>query len=117
MQEVFNKLIKAGLTPNSFYVLHCIHNNIVPNKLVNASLEVAKLKADNYLKEDLQLSGKSLIFIQEIDGFFKKSKKKTSQNLLGDDFERNFITSIAYFGSLISVKRPTQSILNMPSLG
>ena len=86
MQEVFNKLIKAGLTPNSFYVLHCMHNNIVPNKIVNASLEIVKLKADNYLKEDLQLSGKSLIFIQEIDGFFKKSKKKTSQNLLGDNF-------------------------------
>jgi len=89
MQEVFNKLIKAGLTPNSFYVLHCIHNNIVPSKIVNASIEVARLKSGNYLTESLELSGNSLKFIQEIDGFFKKSKKKTSQNLMGDDFLDN----------------------------
>jgi hypothetical protein len=31
MQEVFNKLIKAGLSPNAFYVVYCIHNTIVPS--------------------------------------------------------------------------------------
>ena len=89
MQEVFNKFIKAKITPNAFYVLYCIHNKIVPDKLVNSSIEVTKLKLSNYLTEDLELSENSLKFIEEIDGFFKKSKKKTSKNLMGDDFLDN----------------------------
>ena len=92
MQEVFNKLIKAGLTPNSFYVLYCIHNKIVPSKSVNASLETERLKSGNYLTESLELSGNSLKFIQEIEGYFKKSKKKTSKILMGDDFLENIKT-------------------------
>jgi hypothetical protein len=89
MQEVFNKLIKAGLSPNSFYVLYCMHNNIVPDKSVNTSLEVSRLLSGNYLTESLELSGNSLKFISEIDAFFKKSKKKTSKILMGDDFQDN----------------------------
>jgi hypothetical protein len=89
MQEVFNKLIKAGISPNAFYVLYCIHNKIVPDKTVNTSLEVAKLLSGNYLTESLELSGNSLKFIEEIDSFFKKSKKKTSKNLMGEDFQDN----------------------------
>jgi len=89
MQEVFSKLISIGLTPNSFYVLYCIHKNIVPDKSVSASLEVSKLLSGNYLTESLELSENSLKFIEEIDGFFKKSKKKTSKNLMGEDFQDN----------------------------
>jgi hypothetical protein len=89
MQEVFNKLMKAGISPNGFYVLYCIHNKVVPNSFVNSSIEVTKLKSSNYLTEDLELSENSIKFIEEIDGFFKKSKKKTSKNLMGDDFQDN----------------------------
>jgi hypothetical protein len=89
MEEVFNRLIKAGISPNSFYVLYSIYNNVVPDKLVNSSIEVTKLKLDNWVTEDLELSDKSLKFISEIDGFFKKSKKKTSKNLMGDNFLDN----------------------------
>jgi hypothetical protein len=86
MGEIFFKISNAGLTPNAFYVLYCIHYKIKPDKSVNASLEITKLKSGNYLTESLELSGNSLKFMQEIEGYFKKSKKKTSQNLLGDDF-------------------------------
>jgi hypothetical protein len=89
MQEVFDKLIKAGISPNAFYVLYCIHNKIVPDKFVNTSLEVSRLLSGNYLTESLELSGNSLKFIEEIDAFFKKSKKKTSKILMGDDFQDN----------------------------
>lgn len=92
MQEVFNKLMRAGLTPNAFYVLYCMHYKIIPDKSVNASLEVARLKSGNYLTENLELSGDSLKFIQEIEGYFKKSKKKTSKTLMGDEFLENIKT-------------------------
>ena len=89
MKEVFNKLISKKLTPNAFYVLHCIKNKIVPHKFVNKSLEINRLKEGEWLKDDLELTSKSIIFIDEINSYFKKSKKKTSLSLMGDDFIDN----------------------------
>jgi hypothetical protein len=86
MEEIFDKLIKAGLTPNAFYVLYCSKEKRVPNSFVSHTLEVRRLQSDNWLSESLQLTQKSLTFIQEIDAFFKKSKKKTSSVLMGESF-------------------------------
>ena len=97
MEEIFNKLIKAELTPNSFYVLYSIYNKIKPHIYVNSNLEVAKLKQENWLEEDLSLSNKSTIFISEIDSFFKKAKKKTTKDLLGDNFTNNIKTYVEIF--------------------
>ena len=87
MDEIFNKLIKEKITPNSLYVLHCIKNKLSVNNLVNSNLEIKRLQADDWLKEDLSLSGKSFIFIEELTAYFRKSKKKTSKNLMGDNFD------------------------------
>jgi hypothetical protein len=89
MEEIFNKLIKEDLTPNSFYVLYCIKNNTKPNNFINSSLAVTKLKQEGWLDENLQLTSKSIIFTTEIDGYFKKAKKKTTKDLLGDNFTNN----------------------------
>jgi len=86
MTEIFNRLVKENITPNAYYVLHCIKDKIVPQKFINKELQVEKLKRDNWLNENLTLTPKSIIFIEELNGFFKKSKKKTSQILLGQDF-------------------------------
>lgn len=86
MKEIFDKLVKNELTPNSFYVLHCIKEKIVPNKFVNKSLEVKRLQQEGWLKDNLDLTSKSLIFMEEIGGYFKKSKKKSAKALMGDDF-------------------------------
>jgi hypothetical protein len=89
MEEIFNRLLQAQITPNGLYVLYCIKNKIKCSDSINFNIEVLRLKSGNYLTESLELSGNSLKFIQEIDGFFKKSKKKTSKNLMGDDFLDN----------------------------
>jgi hypothetical protein len=86
MTEIFNRLIQEGLTPNTYYVLHCIKEKTVPNSFVSKSLEVTKLKNDKWLDKDLKLTTKSIIFMEEINSFFKRTKKKTSQLLLGQDF-------------------------------
>ena len=86
MKEIFDRLIREGISPNSFYILCCIHDKIIPNKMVSSSLEVTKLKASGYLKENLELTNNSLNFIQEVESYFKKSKKKTSSILMGDEF-------------------------------
>ena len=88
MDEIFNKLIKEKLTPNSLYVLHCIKNKVsVSKSLANSDLEVHRLLADDWLTDNLQLSSKSLIFMEELGSYFRKSKKKTSKVLMGDSFD------------------------------
>ena len=97
MEEIFNKLTRVELTPNSFYVLNCIKNNTKPHNFVNSSLAVTKLKQDGWLEENLQLTSKSIIFTTEIDGYFKKAKKKTTKDLLGDNFTSNIKVYVEIF--------------------
>lgn len=102
MDEIFNKLIKEKLTPNSLYVLHCIKNKLSVSKfLANSELEVHKLKSEDWVNEDLQLTSKSFIFMEEIGSYFRKSKKKTSKDLMGDSFDIN----IKLYNSLFPTRK------------
>lgn len=89
MTEIFARLIQEKLTPNTYYVLHCIKEKIVPFKFVSKDLEISRLISDNWLDENLQLTSKSLIFIEELNGYFKKTKKKASIDLMGTAFVQN----------------------------
>jgi hypothetical protein len=89
MTEIFSKLIREGLTPNSFYVLHCIKEKTVVGNFVNKALECKKLQTDQWLTENLELTSKSIIFMTEIDGYFRKTKKKTSISIMGNNFIEN----------------------------
>ena len=97
MTEIFNLMTKEGLTPNSFYVLYCIKENLVPSKTVSKTLECKKLISQEWITDDLQLTSKSIIFTGKIDGYFKKSKKKTSKALLGDNFMQNISAYVKIF--------------------
>lgn len=97
MTEIFTKLIQNNLTPNSFYVLYCIKEKIVPHNYVNKELECKRLQKDQWLTESLELTDKSIIFITEIDGYFKKSKKKTSKDLMGHNFMQNIEAYVNIF--------------------
>jgi hypothetical protein len=104
MEEIFNKLIANKLSPNTFYVLHSMSQKIKPNSFVNSSIEVKRLQIDNWLDENLVLTSKSIIFIQEIDSYFRKSKKKTTKDLLGSDYS-DMITN--YLELFPSIKLPS----------
>lgn len=97
MTDIFTRLIQEGLTPNTYYVLHCIKEKIVPHKSVNKELECKRLQTDHWLTENLELTSKSLIFMEEINGYFKRTKKKTSQDLMGQDFVRNIEKYVEIF--------------------
>jgi hypothetical protein len=97
MKEIFKKLADNGITPNAFYILDCVKEGIVPNTYVKASLEVTRLIKDNWLTQDLELTDKSIIFTTEIDGYFKRSKKKTSTDLLGHNFMQNIEAYVHIF--------------------
>lgn len=89
MIDIFNKLTKEGLTPNTFYVLYCIKEKVVTANFVNKAIECKRLQSEGWLDENLHLTSKSIIFITEIDGYFRKAKKKTNIDLLGDKFIEN----------------------------
>ena len=97
MTEIFNKLIENGLTPNSFYVLYCIKENLIPHNSINKELECKRLQMNQWLSESFELTDKSIIFIIEIDGYFKKSKKKTSKDLMGYNFMQNIEAYVNIF--------------------
>ena len=102
MNEIFNKLIKEKLTPNSLYVLHCIKEKLSVSKaLANSDLEIHKLASDGWLTAELQLTSKSIIFMEEINSYFRKSKKKTSKDLMGDKFD----SYIKKYNSIFPVKK------------
>ena len=97
MEEIFFKLIAQDITPNSSYILHCIKTKIVPAQYVNKELETKKLINNGWINEDLTLTSKSIIFTTEIDGYFKKAKKKTNKDLLGDNFADNLKEYVEIF--------------------
>jgi hypothetical protein len=97
MVEVFNRLIQEGITPNNFYILTCLKNKIVPHKFVSKELAYSVLKADDWLSEDLQLTSKSIIFMEEISGYFKKVKKKVNSDLMGADYVANIEAYVELF--------------------
>jgi hypothetical protein len=97
MTEIFNRLIQENITPNAYYILCCIKEKIVPKSFVNKELECKRLQSDQWLTEDLQLTSKSIIFTEEIGGFFKRTKKKVSKDLMGADFVQNIQDYVIIF--------------------
>jgi hypothetical protein len=89
MQDIFLKFVREKITPNSYYILNCVKTGTTPADIVNKELEIRRLINDNWLNDDLTLTDKSIIFTTEIDGYFKKSKKKTSKDLMGHNFMQN----------------------------
>jgi len=85
MEEIFNRIIKSGLTPNAFYVLYNCKQGVESSKLINSSLEVTRLSAEGWLSDN-NVTPKGLNLIQDIDSYFKAKKKSTSKDILGANF-------------------------------
>jgi hypothetical protein len=97
MEEIFNRLITAELMPNTYYMLFCLKEKVIPNKFINKELELSRLQANGWVTKDLVLTAKSLIFIDEINSFFKKTKKKTISALMGDSYMENITLYLEVF--------------------
>jgi hypothetical protein len=97
MDEIFKRLVEENISPNTYYVLHCIKEKIVPSAFVNKEIESKRLQSDAWLDESLQLTSKSLIFTEEINGYFKRTKKKAAKDLMGKDFLSNIKEYVEIF--------------------
>jgi hypothetical protein len=85
---MFNLITNQGITPNQFYMLSNM-NEGVSTLHINPHQELRSLEANNWIKKngtswDIQPKGMTLI--QQVSGYFKTQKKKTSTQLMGGDF-------------------------------
>ena len=88
MTDIFNRMIQENITPNAYYILHCIKENVIPKNFVNKELECRRLQNEGWLTENLQFTSKSIIFIEELNGFFTRTSKKVSKDLMGAEFSQ-----------------------------
>ena len=59
VSNLFNLVLKEGLTPNQFYLLYCIHNK-VKAEIINVHLETRFLTSGGWLNADNKLTEKAL---------------------------------------------------------
>ena len=90
MEEIWNILHRKGLTPNQFYLMWSITQNI-STPLINTSLELRNLKNKGYLTEGNKLSLEASEILSELNGFFKKRKKKSDIVVMGKDAADNAV--------------------------
>ena len=86
MQEIYNIIQNEKITPNELYILHTLKEKIIPSGLSQVNLELRKLELNKWINSDKQLTPKAISLLDEIGLFFKKTKKKTSSDILGEDF-------------------------------
>jgi hypothetical protein len=87
MMDMFNMMLERELSPNQFFVLYCMQQSISPNN-VNLHQELRHLQNTEYLDQENKLLPKAISTIAKIESFFKIHKKKTSNQLLGEDFNK-----------------------------
>lgn len=83
IQEVFNKILKEGLTPNQFYLMYCLKNSTSPIK-INAYLELRTM--DDGFWHDSKTTEKTDLLIEEIELMFSSRYKETSAHGMGKDY-------------------------------
>lgn len=87
MMELFNLIIKEGLSPNQFYLLYSMKEGISTLN-INIHQELRQLDMGGWIVDN-NLSPKAHSLIQQVEGFFKVQKKKTSNQLMGKESADN----------------------------
>ncbi len=96
IEVVFNHITEGGLTPNQFYLLHCLNQGISTPTL-NLHQELRGLIGSEFIMPhpdakggfNYQLQPKAMSLITKIDSYFGVQIKKSNNGLMGQDFEAN----------------------------
>lgn len=84
--EIFNKISSHELSPDEYYLLCCIKESTTP-LYINLNLNMRTLKIKGFLNEDNEISSDGVLLIQSVERLFTVQKKKTSLQILGDDYK------------------------------
>lgn len=84
MNEMWKMLIHHNLTPNEFYLLYSIRES-TSAPLINMDLERRGLTTKGWILNK-ELTPKAKRVIKEVESYFKRSKTKSNNLIMGDDF-------------------------------
>jgi hypothetical protein len=106
-KEVFDIIASKGLSPNQYYLLACIQDNI-QSKKINVALELNALVHEEYVivtKDDkLIMTDKAKKLIRKVEDLFVTQAKNAAKQKLGDDYEQ----MIADYNDIFpAIKLPT----------
>lgn len=93
--ELFDEISNNGLSPNQYYLICCIKDNISAIN-INIHLELRYLmnnewiyKRNNKESSPYGLTPKSITLITKLEKIFSITKRKTNTKIMGDKFKEN----------------------------
>lgn len=91
---MFNLISIQNLTPNQFYLLYCIREN-VQSIGINLHQELRGLTVGGFIHQNeaevITISEKGNLLLSEVESYFKLQKKKTSTAIMGADFTEKLL--------------------------
>ncbi len=92
--QMFNLISIQNLTPNQFYLLYCIREN-VQSIGINLHQELRGLTVGGFIHQNeaevITISEKGNLLLSEVESYFKLQKKKTSTAIMGADFTEKLL--------------------------
>lgn len=97
MMEMFNTMLKKEVTPNEFYLLYCIRENIGALH-INMHQELRGIATKDLITTSFKENGRGPVYnitpkghslLQQVESFFQVQKKKTTNQVLGKDYAEN----------------------------
>jgi len=92
---IFDSIITEGLSPNQYYLLQCLNENITAPS-VNLHQDLRHLVSNEWIKDETSAKGplyilqpKAKSLISKIDSFVGIHVKKALSHSMGADFETN----------------------------
>ena len=105
--HLWTTLIKHSVSPNQIYFLDCCRSKIKPTGIINPDAELNICRAKGYINDDGQLTHKALVILDEFETFLKKTKRKVSSEVLGNEY----LEKIHYYRNLFpDGKLPSKAV-------
>lgn len=110
MRELFQLLKDNELTPNGYYVLHCIENNAIMDLQLAYSTEMHRLKLQGFLDEKSNLTDKSIKVLNQA-AVIEPKKSKGVKEVITQDFKQNLLKYRELFPTTKDAGRPVRSTM------
>lgn len=88
--DMFDEICKEDLSPNQYYLLCCLHEQVTPKK-VNTNLDIRHLKAAGWLTREGLLTHKAIELVSRIEKLYTMSKKLTASKLMGVRYKEKIL--------------------------
>lgn len=78
--------IQWKLSPNQIYLLDCYRSKIKPTSIINEEEDLKVCKERGLIDDESNLTNAGVVILNQFETFLVKTKKKVTQEVLGEDF-------------------------------